>query len=115
MNDGDSLFLGLLCVAVACIFIVLVDAWVLRPRRDPGATSLAEPWLPKYAGYVLVGVSLALLWRLFKYEAVDFSLMLVIVGSRSRSSMRVPSFRSSCWCWSFARFCSSRFASRPIR
>ena len=81
MNDGDSLFLGLLCVAVACIFIVLVDAWVLRPRRDPGATSLAEPWLPKYAGYVLVGVSLALLWRLFKYEAVDFSLMLVIVGA----------------------------------
>jgi len=81
VNDGDSLFLGLLCVAVACIFIVLVDAWVLRPRRDPGATSLAEPWLPKYAGYVLVGVSLALLWRLFKYEAVDFSLMLVIVGA----------------------------------
>jgi len=42
-----------------------------------------EPWLPKMAGYALVGLSLAMLWRLFRYEAVDFSLMLVVVGAVS--------------------------------
>jgi signal peptidase I len=61
----------------------LVDGWVLRPRRDPGATSVAEPWLPKLAVYALWGLALAMLWRLFRYEAVDFSLMLVIVGAVS--------------------------------
>src|ERR1700682_3883010 len=35
------------------------------------------------AGYALVGLSLAMLWRLFRYEAVDFSLMLVVVGAVS--------------------------------
>jgi signal peptidase I len=63
--------------------VILVDGWFLRPKRDPGATSVAEPWLPKAAGYVLVAVSLAMLWRLFRYEAVDFSLMLVVVGAIS--------------------------------
>jgi signal peptidase I len=83
VNDGDSLFLVLLGAAVACVLIILVDAWILRPRRDPAATSLEEPWLPKLAGYALVALSLAMLWRLFRYEAVDFSLMLVIVGAVS--------------------------------
>jgi signal peptidase I len=32
---------------------------------------------------VLVALSLAMLWRLFRYEAVDFSLMLVVVGALS--------------------------------
>jgi signal peptidase I len=81
VNNGDSLFIGLLCAAVACVLVVLVDAWVLRPKRDPGATSVDEPWLARMAGYGLVALSLALLWRLFRYEAVDFSLMLVIVGA----------------------------------
>src|SRR6202162_2548320 len=83
MNDGDSLFIGLLCAAVACVLVIVVDGWFLRPKRDPGATSVAEPWLPKMAGYALVGLSLAMLWRLFRYEAVDFSLMLVVVGAIS--------------------------------
>src|SRR5580700_4428979 len=83
MNDGDSLFVGLLCAAVVCVLVILVDGWFLRPKRDPGATSVAEPWLPKMAGYALVGLSLAMLWRLFRYEAVDFSLMLVVVGAVS--------------------------------
>jgi signal peptidase I len=55
----------------------------MRPQRDPGATSADEPLLPKLAGYALVGIALAMLWRLFRYEAVDFSLMLVIVGAVS--------------------------------
>src|SRR3979409_2019887 len=80
MNDGDSLFMGLLCAGVVCVLVILVDGWFIRPQRDPGATSVDEPWLPKMAGYALVVLSLAMLWRLFRYEAVDFSLMLVVVG-----------------------------------
>ncbi len=81
MNDGDNLFLILLCAAGVCVLVILVDAWILRPRRDPAATGVEEPWLAKAAGYGLVALSLALLWRLFRYEAVDFSLMLVIIGA----------------------------------
>ncbi len=80
MNDGDSLFIVLLGLSLACILVILIDGWFVRPQRDPGATSVDEPWLPKLAGYVLVALALAMLWRLFRYEAVDFSLMLVVVG-----------------------------------
>jgi signal peptidase I len=83
VNDGDRLFIGLLCAGVACVLVILIDGWFLRPQRDPGATNVDEPLLPKLAGYALVGLSLAMLWRLFRYEAVDFSLMLVIVGALS--------------------------------
>ncbi len=80
MNDGDSLFIVLLCVSLACVLVILIDGWFVRPQRDPGATSVDEPWLPKFAGYLLVVLALGMLWRLFRYEAVDFSLMLVVVG-----------------------------------
>ena len=83
MNDGDRLFIGLLCAGAVCVLVILIDGWFLRPQRDPGATSVEEPLLPKLAGYALVGLSLAMLWRLFRYEAVDFSLMLVVVGAVS--------------------------------
>jgi signal peptidase I len=83
VNDGDSLFMGLLCAGVVCVLVILADGWFVRPKRDPGAMSVQEPWLPKMAGYALVGLSLAMLWRLFRYEAVDFSLMLVVVGAVS--------------------------------
>ncbi len=83
MSDGDTLFFVLLCASVACVVVILIDGWFLRPQRDPGATSMEEPWLPKMAGYALVALALAMLWRLFRYEAVDFSLMLVVVGALS--------------------------------
>ncbi len=83
MSDGDSLFVGLLCAAIACVLVILVDGWFLRPQRDPGATSVDEPVLPRLAGYALVVLALAMLWRLFRYEAVDFSFMLVVVGAIS--------------------------------
>ena len=83
MSDGDTLFIGLLCASLACVLVILVDGWFLRPQRDPSATSVEEPWLPKAAGYALVALALAMLWRLFRYEAVDFSLMLVVVGAMS--------------------------------
>lgn len=83
MTDGDNLFMALLCASVACVLVILVDGWFLRPRRDPGATSAEEPVLPRLAGYALVALALAMLWRLFRYEAVDFSLMLVVVGGVS--------------------------------
>jgi signal peptidase I len=83
VSDGDTVFLVLLCASLACVLLILIDGWFLRPRRDPGATSADEPWLPKIAGYALVGLALGMLWRLFRYEAVDFSLMLVVVGALS--------------------------------
>jgi signal peptidase I len=83
VNDGDSLFIGFLCAGIACVLVILVDGWFLRPRRDPGATSVDEPPLPRFAGYALVVLALAMLWRLFRYEAVDFSFMLVVVGAMS--------------------------------
>ncbi len=83
MSDGDNLFIILICSSVACILIILIDGWIMRPKRDPSATSMAEPWLPKTAGYALVALALSMLWRLFRYEAVDFSLMLVVVGALS--------------------------------
>jgi signal peptidase I len=72
-----------LCAGVVCVLVILLDGWFFRPKRDPGATSVEEPWLPKIAGYTLVVLALAMLWRLFRYEAVDFSLMLVVVGAIS--------------------------------
>src|ERR1700683_311459 len=75
--------MGLLCAGIACVLVILVDGWIFRPKRDPGATSVEEPWLPKMAGYALVVLALAMLWRLFRYEAVDCSLMLVVVGAMS--------------------------------
>jgi signal peptidase I len=83
VNDGDGIFIGLLCAGAVCVLIILIDGWFLRPRRDPGATSAEEPLLPKLAGYALVGLAVGMLWRLFRYEAVDFSLMLVVVGAVS--------------------------------
>ena len=72
-----------LCASLACVLVVLIDGWFLRPQRDPGATSVDEPMLPKLAGYALMALALGMLWRLFRYEAVDFSLMLVAVGALS--------------------------------
>ncbi len=83
MTDGDSLFIGLLCAAIVCVGVILVDGWLFRPRRDPGATSIEEPLLPRLAGYVLVLLAAALLFRMFRYDAIDFSVMLVIVGALS--------------------------------
>ena len=83
MNDGDHLFIALLCAAAACVLVILIDGWFLRPQRDPGATNAEEPLAPKLAGYALVVLALLMLWRLLKYEAVDFSLMLVVVGAVS--------------------------------
>ncbi len=83
MNDGDRLFVALLCAAAVCVLVILIDGWFLRPHRDPGATNAEEPLLPKLAGYALVAFSLGMLWRLLRYEAVDFSLMLVVVGALS--------------------------------
>ena len=80
MNDGDSLMIFLLAADAACLGVLLLDAWVWRPKRDPSSISAAGPWLTQAASWGLAGLSLLILWRLFRHEAVDFSLMLVIVG-----------------------------------
>ncbi len=81
MTDGDNVFIALMCGALVCVAAILYDGWILRPKRDPGATGTAEPWPAKFAGYALIAIAAIMLWRLFRYEAVDFSLMLVIVGA----------------------------------
>jgi signal peptidase I len=81
--DGDSVFAFLLYAALACVGYILIDGWFIRPQRDPGATVADEPLGPKLAGYAVTALSIAMLWRLFRYEAVDFSLMLVVVGALS--------------------------------
>jgi signal peptidase I len=83
VNDGDSLFVVLLCASLVCLLVILVDGWFLRPQRDPGAKGTSEPVVPRLAGYALVVLAVAMLWRLFRYEAVDFSAMLVLVGALS--------------------------------
>jgi len=50
VNDGDSLFVILLCAGIACVLVILIDGWFLRPRRDPGASSSQEPFVPRIAG-----------------------------------------------------------------
>jgi len=79
VNDGDSLFVVLLCAAIVCVLVILIDGWFLRPQRDP-ARPVSRALLPRIAGYALVALALAMLWRLFRYEAVDFSFMLVLSG-----------------------------------
>jgi signal peptidase I len=83
VTETDHIFVALLCAAVACVLVIVIDGWFIRPGRDPSASSAEEPMLPKLAGYALVAFSIGLLWRLFRYEAVDFSLMLVVVGGLS--------------------------------
>ena len=83
MTETDHVFIGLLCAAAVCVLVIVIDGWFLRPGRDPSATGADEPMLPKLAGYALVAFAIGLLWRLFRYEAVDFSLMLVVVGALS--------------------------------
>jgi signal peptidase I len=83
VSDGDSLFMGLICAAIACVLVIVADGWFFRPQRDPGATSTEEPLLPRMAAYGLVLLAAAMLWRMFRAEPVDFSLMLVVVGALS--------------------------------
>jgi signal peptidase I len=81
VNDGDSLMTILLAADLACVVVLLIDAWVWRVRRDPAATSVADPALIRSTTYAVVALSVIILWRMFRHESVDFSLMLVIVGA----------------------------------
>ena len=36
MNDGDSLFMGLLCAGVVCVLVILADGWFVRPQARSG-------------------------------------------------------------------------------
>jgi signal peptidase I len=81
VNDGDSLMMILLAADLACVMVLLIDAWVWRVRRDPAASSVQDPVLTRSATYAVGGLSALILWRMFRHEAVDFSLMLVIVGA----------------------------------
>jgi signal peptidase I len=81
VNDSDNLMIFLLIAIAVCVGVLLLDAWVWRPRRDPAATAVTDPWLPKSAAYTVAVLSVVVLWQLFRHEAVDFSLMLVDVGA----------------------------------
>jgi signal peptidase I len=81
VNEGDNLMMILLAADLACVVLLLIDAWVWRVRRDPAATSVVDPALTRGATYGVGGLSALVLWRMFRHEAVDFSLMLVVVGA----------------------------------
>ncbi|HUY83807.1 MAG TPA: signal peptidase I, partial [Steroidobacteraceae bacterium] len=66
--------------ALLCMALILYDGWVLRPKRDPGATGADEPAFARIAGYALLAIALLALWRMFRSESVDFSALLVAVG-----------------------------------
>jgi signal peptidase I len=83
LGESDGLFLVFFYAALACLLVIVVDGWFLRPQRDPGASEVEEPLYARFAGYALVGLAAGMLWRLFRYEAVDFSLMLVSIGALS--------------------------------
>ena len=83
MGESDGLFLVFFYAALACLLVIVVDGWFVRPQRDPGASEVEEPLYARFAGYALVALAAGMLWRLFRYEAVDFSLMLVSIGALS--------------------------------
>lgn len=83
MGTPDELFLVFLYAAIACLLVILIDGWFIRPQRDPGARAEQEPLYARGAGYALVALAVGMLWRLFRYEAVDFSVMLVVIGALS--------------------------------
>ncbi|HEX3848124.1 MAG TPA: signal peptidase I [Steroidobacteraceae bacterium] len=83
MSDGDSLFTALVWACSACLVVIVADGWFFRPKRDPGAISTEDPLVPRLAEYLLVALAVAMLWRMFRAEPIDFSLMLVAVGALS--------------------------------
>ena len=83
MGESDELFSVFFYAALACLVVIVIDGWFIRPRRDPGASLVEEPLYARFAGYALVALAAGMLWRLFRYEAVDFSLMLVSIGAVS--------------------------------
>jgi signal peptidase I len=62
--------------------VILVDGWLLRPKRDPSATGADSPFIT-YIGYAVLVLAIGMLWRLFRNEGGDFSFMLVLVGGLS--------------------------------
>jgi signal peptidase I len=65
------------------VLVLLIEGWFLQPRRDPGATNARQPLVSRFSGYGVIGLAVLMLIRLLRYEAVDFSLMLVVVGAVS--------------------------------
>ena len=83
MGESDEIFMAFLYAALACLLVIVIDGWFIRPQRDPGASAIEEPLYARLAGFGLVALAAGMLWRLFRYEAVDFSLMLVSIGALS--------------------------------
>jgi signal peptidase I len=74
LSNGSLLGFGL---------ISLYDDWLPHPRRlaaDPGAT---KPLLVRLVDALLLGSALSAVWALFTTEAVDFSLVLAVLGLAS--------------------------------
>jgi len=87
MNDGDSLFIGLrVRRRTVCVLIILIDGWIFRPKRDPGRPAWRSHGCRRWPDMRWWVWRWRCLWRLFRYEAVDFQLMMV-VGSAPSSGL----------------------------
>jgi signal peptidase I len=83
VNETDRLFPVFVVLAAIAAALILLDGWFLAPRRELAGRREEEPALQKYGSYVLVAACAAVLWRLFRYEAAEFSLVLVVLGAVS--------------------------------
>ncbi len=79
-GNGNGFLIALSGAALVCVVSILYDGWVLRPRRDPGATGAQESAFVRIAGYALLAIAVIALWHMFRAESVDFTLLLTVVG-----------------------------------
>jgi signal peptidase I len=83
VTDVSSIFSWLALAGGVCVAAILLDGWFLQPRREQAGRRDATPWLSQAAGILLLVLCVAMLWQLFRYEAAEFSLVLVVLGAVS--------------------------------
>ena len=68
--------LGLLVFGLVSLF----DDWIVHPRRVAAGGVARKPLYVRLADALLLGSALSAVWSLFTTEAVDFSLVLAVLG-----------------------------------
>jgi signal peptidase I len=79
-STTDSVFVFFAALAAVAYLVILVDGWVIAPRQLAAGKRIDGPRAQAYV-VVLVAACLGALWRLLRYEAAEFSLVLVVLGA----------------------------------